>query len=80
MDWIFGGGRFMTFDLSRLINIKIKTKDELYGWTEREHHGTPQHRAATHELRRREKRDNTIRIILGACILVLLLVTAWAMQ
>lgn len=70
----------MKFDLSRLINIKTKTKDELYDWTEREHPGTPQHRAATHELRRREKRDNTIRIILGACIIVSLLVTAWAMQ
>ena len=70
----------MTFDLSRLINIKIKTKDELYGWTEREHPGTPQHTAAMRELKRRDKRDNTIRIVLGASILVLLLVMAWAMQ
>jgi hypothetical protein len=68
----------MSFDLSRLTDIKTKTKDELYGWTEREHPGTPQHTAAVRELRRREKRDNKIRVILGACILVVLLVMAWA--
>ncbi len=71
---------FMSFDLSRLTDIKARTKDELYGWTEREHPGTPQHTAAMRELRRRVKRDNTIRVILGACILVLLLVIIWARQ
>ena len=48
----------MTFDLSRLTDIKTKTNDELYGWTEREHPGTPQHTNAMHELARRKKRDN----------------------
>ena len=63
---------------SRGTDIKTKTKDELYGWTEREHPGTPQHTAAMRELARRKKRDNTIRIILGLCILVLLLIIVWA--
>jgi hypothetical protein len=49
----------MKFDLSRLTDIKNKTKDELYGWTEREHPGTHQHTAAMRELARRKKRDNT---------------------
>jgi hypothetical protein len=68
----------MRFDPSRLTDITTKTKDELYGWTEREHPGTPQHTAAMRELARRTKRDNTIRVLLGACILLLLVVMAWA--
>jgi hypothetical protein len=70
----------MSFDLSRLTDIKTKTKDELYGWTEREHPGTPQYSAAMRELARRGKRDNKIRVILLVCILGLLLVIAWARQ
>jgi hypothetical protein len=67
----------MSFD-ARGTDIKTKTKDELYSWTEREHPGTPQHTAAMRELSRRKKRDNTIRVILGVCIVMVLLAIAWA--
>jgi hypothetical protein len=66
----------VTFDLIRLENIKDKTKDELYGWTEREHPGTPQYSAAMRELSRRKKRDDRVRVAVGVTILVLLLVAA----
>jgi hypothetical protein len=67
----------MSFNLSRLKNLKGKTKDELYGWTEREFPGTEQHMAAMRELERRKKRDNRIRLLVGISIAVLLLLVAW---
>jgi hypothetical protein len=67
----------MSFDLSRLKNLNKKSKDELYGWTERENPGTKQHTAAMTELARRKKRDDQIRLIIGISIAALLLVAAW---
>jgi hypothetical protein len=67
----------VTFDLRRLKNLKDKSKDELYGWTEREHPGTPQYTEAMRELARRKKRDDRIRLAVGVTILLLLLVAAW---
>jgi hypothetical protein len=67
----------MSFD-ARGTDLKTKTKDELYGWTEREYPGTPQHTAAMRELVLGKKRDNTIRVILGICIVMVLFAIAWA--
>lgn len=67
----------MSFDLSRLKNLHEESKDELYGWTEREDPGTRQHTAAMTELARRKKRDDQIRVVLGILIAALLLVAAW---
>ena len=57
--------------------MKDKSKDELYGWTEREFPGTEQHTAAMVELERRKKRDNRIRVVVGISVVVLLLLVAW---
>jgi hypothetical protein len=67
----------MSFDFSRLKNLNNKSKDELYGWTERENPGTRQYTAAMTELARRKKRDNQIRLVIGFSIAALLLVAAW---
>ena len=60
-----------------LNDLKEKSKDELYGWTERQFPGTEEHNAAMVELERRKKRDNRIRVAVGISIVTLMLFVAW---
>ena len=57
--------------------MKDKSKDELYGWTEREFPGTKQYTAAMLELDRRKKRDNRIRLLVGLSIALLVALALW---
>jgi hypothetical protein len=63
--------------LDDLKNLEKRTKDELYGWTEREFPGTKQYTAALIELERRKKRDNWVRVVVGITIAGLLILLAW---
>jgi hypothetical protein len=73
----FDRSSMKAFDPSRLKNLKDKSKDELYGWIERQSPGTRQYTAAMAELARRKQRDDRIRLIVGILIVLLLLFAAW---
>ena len=62
---------------SQLNDLKGKSTDELYGWTERQFPGTEEPNAAMVELERRKKRDNRIRVAVAISVVTLMLLVAW---
>jgi hypothetical protein len=70
----------MGFDLSRLLNVRNETKEELLDWQAQYKPGSPEHIAATVELGRRSDRMNVVKlwglfvgillVILGAVALI----------